>query len=188
MKKTVLTFGLISGGMSAVMMLFTLSAMERVGFRKAELLGYTSIVLAALLVFFGIRSYRENVGGGRITFGRGLGVGVTISLISAACYVAMFQVVYFKLNPDFGDKLVAAMVDHARQSGAGPQKIEEAVKQAQMFKRLYDQPLANAALTFVEPFPIGLVVSLISAAILRKSQAPPVGQATGPRRSSSSGP
>jgi len=33
---------------------------------------------------------------------------------------------------------------------------------------MLNNPLINAALTFTEPFPIGLIITLISAAILRK--------------------
>lgn len=45
-------------------------------------IGYTTIVLSFLLVFLGIRSYRENVGNGRITFGRAFGVDILITLVS----------------------------------------------------------------------------------------------------------
>ncbi len=76
MKKTVLTFGLISGAMSSVLMLSTVPFIDRIGFDKGVIVGYTAIVLSFLLVFFGIRSYRENVGGGQITFGRALSVGL----------------------------------------------------------------------------------------------------------------
>jgi len=168
MKKTVLTFGLISGALSIAMMLATMPLVDSLGYQKAEIVGYTTIVLSALLVFFGVRSYRENAGAGRMTFGRGFAVGVLITLISCLCYVVTFQIVYFKLVPDFGDKFAACMVERARASGASQQKIDETAKQAQTFKRLYDNPLTNAALTFAEPFPIGLVVTAVSAAILRK--------------------
>jgi len=69
MKRTVLVFGLIAGGLSALMMAGTLPLVDRIGFDKGEVVGYTSMVLAGLLIFFGIRSYRENVGGGTMTFG-----------------------------------------------------------------------------------------------------------------------
>ena len=72
MKKTVLIFGLISGAITAGGMLATLPLADAIGFEKGEVLGYTLIVLSALMVYFGVRSYRENVGGGRLTFGRGL--------------------------------------------------------------------------------------------------------------------
>jgi uncharacterized protein DUF4199 len=167
MKKTVLTFGLISGAVSSVMMLVTLPLIDRIGFDKAEILGYTTIVLSFLLVFFGIRSYRET-SGGTMTFGRGFRVGLLITLISCACYVVTWQIIYFKLMPEFLAKYSAYTIEHVKASGASQQTIDATVKQMEGFKRMYDNPLMNAAITFAEPFPIGLVVTLISAAVLRK--------------------
>jgi len=169
-KRTVLTFGVISGVISAALMLLTarLMEMDSIGYGKGEILGYAGIVMAGLIVFFGIRSYRQNVGGGRLTFGRGLAVGVLITLIASVFYVATFQVLYFKLMPGYGDKIVACMVERARTSGASPQKVQEIARQGETFKRLWDNPLTNAALTFIEPFPVGVVIAAVSAAILRK--------------------
>lgn len=173
MKKTVLTFGLISGAVSAATMLATLPFADRIGWEKGEVLGYTVIVLSALMVFFGVRSYRENVGRGRITFGRGLAVGILITLISSACYVGTWEVVYYKLMPNFADKYAAHMVERAKASGASQQKVDETEKQAKQFKQMYDNPAMNIAITFMEVFPIGLVVALMSAGILRKKEASP---------------
>lgn len=175
MKKTVLTFGLISGAVSAATMLATLPFADRIGWEKGEVLGYTVIVLSALMVFFGVRSYRENVGGGRITFGRGLAVGILITLISSACYVGTWEVVYYKLMPNFADKYAAHMVERAKASGASQQKVDETEKQAKQFKQMYDNPAMNVAITFMEVFPIGLLVALMSAGILRKKEASPQG-------------
>src|SRR5688500_15141520 len=104
MKKTVLTFGLISGAISSLMMLAFLPFIDRIGFDKGMVIGYTTIVLSFLLVFFGIRSYRDNVCGGSITFGRALAVGILITLISCLCYVGTWEIIYFKLMPDFAEK------------------------------------------------------------------------------------
>ena len=84
MKKTVLTFGLISGVIISALMLATLPFAHQIGFSRAMIVGYTNMVLSFLLVFFGIRSYRENVGNGRISFGRAMSVGLLIMLISCA--------------------------------------------------------------------------------------------------------
>jgi len=173
MKKTVLTFGLISGAMSAALMLVTIPFTDRIGWEKGEILGYTGIVLSALMVFFGVRSYRENVGGGRLTFGRAFAVGILITLISSACYVGTWEIVYYKFMPDFADKYAAHLVEHAKASGASQQKIDETKRQAKQFKQMYDKPLFNVALTFMEVFPIGLVVTLLSAGILRKKPRAP---------------
>ena len=66
MKKTILVFGLISGALSSLMMVLTVPFLDKIGFDKGECIGYTAIVLSFLLVFFGIRSYRDNVGNGQI--------------------------------------------------------------------------------------------------------------------------
>ncbi len=168
MKKTVLTFGVISGVVSSVLMVSTALLLDRIGFDKGVIVGYTGIVLSFLLVFFGIRSYRENVGGGQITFGRAFSVGLLITLISCAFYVITWEIVYFKLMPDFAEKYTNYMVDQIRASGASQQVIDAKLQEMNSMKELYDNPLINAAITFLEPFPIGLIVSLISAAILRK--------------------
>ena len=168
MKKTVLTFGLISGAVSSVLMLTTALLLDRIGFDKGVIVGYTGIVLSFLLVFFGIRSYRENVGGGQITFGRALSVGLLITLISCVFYVVTWEIVYFKLMPEFAEKYTNYMVEQVRASGASQQVIDAKLQEMKAMKAWYDNPLINAAITFVEPFPIGLIVSLISAAILRR--------------------
>jgi hypothetical protein len=168
MKKTVLTFGLISGAVSSLMMLCTLPFVDRIGFDKGEVLGYTTIVLSFLLVFFGVRSYREHVGGGTMTFGRGLAVGLLITLVSCACYVITWEIIYFKFMPDFAEKYSAYAVAHVRASGASQQAIDVTIQQMRDFKGMYDNPWMNAAVTFIEPFPIGFVVTLISAGVLRR--------------------
>jgi hypothetical protein len=168
MKKTVLTFGLIAGAISAVMMLATVPFLHSMGSTKGVIIGYTAIVLAALLVFFGIRSYRENVAGGRVTFGRAFAVGILITIISNACYVATWEVISSKFMPDFADKYAAQLIERAKASGASPEKVEKATRAAADFKRMYQNPVIRLALTFAEPFPVGLAVTLLSAAILRR--------------------
>lgn len=169
-KKTVLIFGLISGVLSSVMMLATVPFIERIGFDRGVVVGYTAIVLSFLLVFFGIRSYREQ-SGGTITFGRGFTIGILITLISSAFYVATWQVVYFKINPGFGDQYAAYAIDKARASGATEAAIADLRQQMADFKVMLDNPLSNAALTLIEPLPVGLLVTIVSAAVLRKKPA-----------------
>jgi uncharacterized protein DUF4199 len=151
-----------------VLLLATVPFIDRIGFDKGVIVGYTAMVLSFLLVFFGIRSYRENVGDGQISFGRALSVGLLITLISCLCYVVTWEIVYFKLMPDFFDKYTSYIVEQVRASGASQQVIDAKTQEMKTFKALYDNPLFNAAVTFLEPLPIGVLISLISAAILRR--------------------
>ena len=125
MRKTVWTFGLIAGAILSVMMLVTIPLENGIGFDRAEILGYTSMVVAFLLIFFGIRSYRDNVGGGRISFGRALAIGSLITVVASACYVATWEVIYYKITPDFFTKYQAYKVDRAKAKGATQAEIDK---------------------------------------------------------------
>jgi small-conductance mechanosensitive channel len=151
------------------MMVATVPFADRIGFDRAEYVGYTVIVLSFLLVFFGIRSYRENIGNGHITFARAFGLGISITLITCVCYVVTWEVLYFTVLHGFMDKYAAYMVAKAKASGASPAALQAQLDQIQRYRAMYENPLFNAAVTFLEPFPIGLALTLISAAFLRKT-------------------
>jgi hypothetical protein len=171
MKKTVLTFGLIGGAIVATMMFAMLPFVDKIGFNTGAIIGYTTMILSFMLVFFGIRSYSENVSGGQITFGRAFAVGILITLVTCVCYVVAWEIIYFKFMPDFADKYAGYMIEKVRASGASQQVIDAKLQEMKSFKAMYDNPFINAAITFTEPFPIGLLVTLISAAILRKRRS-----------------
>ena len=167
MKKIVLTFGLLSGAVLSLMMVVTLFLIDRFGFGGMEIFGYTTMLVSFLLIFFGVRSYRENVAGGTLSFGRGVTVGLLIMLVACACYVVTWEIIYFKFAPDFADKYAAYQIERVKASGATPEAIEATARQMREFKVMYDKPLFNAAFTFLEPLPIGLPMTLLSAALLR---------------------
>ena len=169
MKRIVLTFGLISGAILAAMTAISvpMTMTGRIDFEKSEIVGYTSMVLAFLLVFFGIRSYRDNVNGGTITFGRAFKVGILITLVCCAVYVISWEIVFFGFIPDFGEKYAALTMETMREKGASETEIAATEKNMAKFIELYKNPLFNVGMTFLEVFPVGLIMTLISAAILR---------------------
>jgi hypothetical protein len=168
MNKIVLTFGFLSGALSSVMMLATVPFMDRIGFDHGVVVGYTAMVISFLFVFFGVRAYREQAAGGTLTFGRAFTVGLLITLISCVCYVVTWEIIYFKIWPGFFDKYSAYAIEKARAAGKSQQAIDEVAQQMRTFKGMYDRPLINAALSFLEPLPVGLLVTLVSAAVLRR--------------------
>ncbi|MGH7718408.1 MAG: DUF4199 domain-containing protein [Gemmatimonadaceae bacterium] len=168
MKKIVLIFGLISGAIISAMLLVAILFHDAIGFDRGEIIGYTSMVLAFLLIFFGVRSYRDNVAGGTVRFGRAFTVGALIAVVASLCYVATWEVIYFKLAPDFVATYQAHILDKTRTDG----ETEEAIarKKAEMddWAEMYRNPAINAAITLVEPLPVGLVMALVSAGVLSR--------------------
>lgn len=169
MKNTVIKYGLISGALISVMMMLTIPFHDQIGFGTSGLVvGYTTMVLAFLLIYFGVRSYRDTVGGGTVRFGRALAIGVLIAVVSSACYVATWEVMYFKFMPDFMDKYSAHVLEKARASGASEAQITSRRAEMEKLAAMYKNPLYNSALTFMEPLPVGLIVSLVTAGVLSR--------------------
>ncbi|HEY9127017.1 MAG TPA: DUF4199 domain-containing protein [Acidobacteriaceae bacterium] len=168
MKKTVLTFGLIAGAIICVLMDSSLLLSDKIGSGHSMLLGYTIMVASFLLVYFGIRSYRDNVLAGRISFGRAFACGILITLITTLFYVATWEVLYFNFMPHFMDGYFAAQIHKVQSAGLDPAATAAKIAAIQQSQRLYQNPFVNMAYTFIEPLPVGLIITLLSAAILRR--------------------
>jgi hypothetical protein len=170
MQKIVLTFGLIAGAIMSVMMLLAFAFQDQIGFDRGAIVGYTSMVMAFLMVYFGVRSYRDNVAGGTVSFGRALKVGVLISLVATCCYVTTWEIYYYKLAPDFTDKYAAHTIEKARKAGASEAQIAQTTKEMAQFKEMYKNPLVNIAFTFLEPTPVAILFTLVTAAMLSRKR------------------
>ena len=169
MKKTILTYGLISGGISAALMVGTAMYYHNsTDFQGGELFGYTGILLSMLFVFLGVRAYRERIAGGTLSFGKAFQVGILITLVSCACYVVAWMVVYQTMMPDFMDKYIAQTLAQLKSSGATEEQIRQQSEQMEHYKAMYQNPLTRAAITFLEPFPVGALVTLITSLVLRR--------------------
>ena len=176
MRKIVLTFGLISGAILSAMMAITLPFHDRMGYDTGMVVGYTTMVLAFMLVYFGVRSYRDNVAGGTVRFGRAFTVGILIASIASLCYVATWQVIYYNFAPDYLTNMQARMLEDARAKGESPEAI--AAKKAEMeeFAVMYQNPAINAAFTFLEPLPVALIFSLVTAGVLSRRRRDGAGE------------
>jgi hypothetical protein len=143
-------------------------------FSAGRTVGYASMVLAFVVVFFGIRAYRDEVAGGVLPFGRAFKVGMLMTLIVCAAYVVSWQIAYRAFFPDFLDTYGKAYLADLEQGGATAAELTAARTEMGKFAELYENPLFNVAITLLEVLPVGLIVTLVSAAILRrKTPAPP---------------
>jgi len=178
MKKTVLTYGLIAGLIISVLMDSSLLLAHKIGSGHSMVLGYTMMVASFMLIYFGIRSYRDNTLGGEISFGRGFACGILIALITTVCYVATWEVLYFNFMPHFMDSYWAAQIHKVQAQGLDAATTAAQVAAIEHSEQLYQNPFVNMAYTFMEPLPVGLIITLISAGILRrKGPAEPTGAA-----------
>ena len=173
MRKIVLTFGIISGVILSALMFTSLVFHEQIGFDNGLIVGYSAMVLAFLLIYFGVRSYRDNVGAGRVTFGRAFLVGILIMLVASVFYVVSWEIVYERFFPDYLTTYADHVLAKLRASGATEAQLAE--KQAQMaqFAEMYKNPLVRAGMTMLEPLPVGIVFTLLSAWLLSRRKREP---------------
>lgn len=172
MKKTILTFGLLGGAVLSAMLAITMPFIEEIGFDKGEILGYSSMVAAFLLVFFGIRACRDSLPGGTIRFGQAFAAGVLMTMVAALCYVVAWELLRPRFAPDFMAKYQAHLLEQARADGDSDEAVAQLKAQMDQFAAWYQNPLIRMAMTFVEPLPVGLIVSLVSAGILSRRRRP----------------
>jgi hypothetical protein len=172
----ILRYGTIAGLIVAVPMVWrmlTLEASESADPLGGMLVGYLVMIIALTAVFLGIKAYRDKVLGGAIRFMPALGVGLGISAVACLFYVIGWEISMAYSEFDFTQYYANYLLESARTKGASPEQLAKAAADAKAFAESYANPLVRIPYTFVEMFPVGLLVSLISAAILRRSDVLP---------------
>jgi ABC-type sugar transport system permease subunit len=177
MKKVILINGLIAGSIVAAMMFITMPMYESgtLNFDNGELVGYTTMVIALSMVFVGVKSYRDNYANGSISFGKGFKVGILITLIACVMYGLAWEVTYTNIGENLMKKMTEKHFADMKADGATDQELEEAKKQWESFGEMYKNPFFRFLFTaLIEMFiPVGLPVTLLSAAVLRKKEILP---------------
>lgn len=174
MKKNVFVFGSIAGLIVSVLMLWSIAACyQNADFEGSMLLGYASMLLAFSFVFVGVKNYRDKYNDGVISFGKAFKVGLFITLIASTCYVVAWLIAYYLFIPDFMDKYTAHVLKMAEKGGATAAQMQQQVKDMEGYKEMYRNPVWVILLTYTEILPVGLIVTLISAGILKRKVAKP---------------
>lgn len=170
MKKTILTYGGIAGTILAVLMFIQIPLWENgtLTFDNGELVGYAGMVVALSLIFFGVKSYRDYHRQGAISFGQGFKVGILITLIAALFYCAAWEITYNFTGQEFMQKMLAHQQQEMKLQGASDETLQQAQQEFEAFSAMYQNPVIRIAMTFLEVFPVGLFIALVSAALLRR--------------------
>jgi hypothetical protein len=133
---------------------------------NAMLVGYLSMLIAFSLIFVAVKTYRDKQNGGVVSFGSAFKMGLLIALMASTMYVISWALVYNLYLPDFMDKYADAMIKSAK-----PKELQKVTEQAQQYKEMYKSPLYFTFFTYMEILPVGIIVSLISALLLKRKKA-----------------
>jgi hypothetical protein len=168
----ILRYGVIAGVLVAIPMMWNwLTLTPEAKPITGMLFGYLIILVSLSMVFLGVKAYRDKVLGGVIRFVPALAVGLGITAVASVFYVVSWEICMAYGSYDFVGFYKAAMIDSAK--GSTPEKLQKAMADAESFAVMYRNPWIRMPMTFLEMFPVGVLISLISAAVLRNPKVLP---------------
>lgn len=170
MSRIILIFGTVAGLVVAVPMCLLVANAEPGSAATSHFTGYLIMLLALSLVFVGVKRLRDRELGGVIRFVPALLAGLGISAVAGVVYVIGWEITLAVTDFAFIDSYSSAAIEAARAKGASAAEVEAVIARMAEFRQQYENPLFRLPVTFIEIFPVGLVVSLISAALLRNSR------------------
>lgn len=138
------------------------------------LIGYTSMLLALSAIFVGVKRHRDEQLGGVIGFWPALGMGLGISLVAGVFYVLAWEAALAVTGMDYGAQWATHLIEERRAAGASAVELAKLTAEMAEFRAQYAQPLYRMPMTLTEILPVGLLVSLISAALLRRPDFMPL--------------
>ncbi len=173
MRKNILIYGLIAGLIvSAIMAVLVTMCYNSGDFESSIWMGYASMLIAFSMIFIGVKNYRDKYNGGVISFGKAFKIGFFITLIASAIYVIVWLIEEKLFFPDFMDRYCTHEISKLKSSGLSEPELTSRIKEIDMAKEWAKNPLLKILMTFIEIFPVGLIVSLICATILKRKQQP----------------
>lgn len=171
MLRTILKYGVIAGLVVGGFMLATFAAFSGMPpLQYGMAIGYTTMLVALSAVFVGIKRHRDVDRGGVIGFWPAFGTGLGISFIAGIFYVAAWEAVQAMTDLDFATSYSNAILASEKAKGASAEALARLSTDMEAFKVQYADPMFRLPMTFVEIFPVGVLVSLVSAGLLRNSR------------------
>ncbi len=169
MKKIILRYGSFGGGIVAAVLVISTAYCTQTGqYEGNMLIGYAAMLLAFSLIFVALKQVRDTQYGGIISFGKAFKAALLVTLVTATIYVAAWLVCYYFFMPDFMDKYTAYMLSKAKTDGLSRAELSRQTAQMQAYSAMYKNPLFVILLTYAEILPVGILVSLIAALLIKR--------------------
>ena len=167
MKKSVLRYGGYSAAVLVILFVIGMALGEGLDYGIREVIGYASIILSLLFVFLGIKHYRDQENNGLISFGKGLVIGLLISVIASLAF-GLIDLIYVRfINPEFVTEYYNEMVEQVRAT-VPAEEVEAKIEEMEAQREMFSSPAMSFMLMFLTVFVIGFIVSIISALILQR--------------------
>ncbi|MEP2990606.1 MAG: DUF4199 domain-containing protein [Parasphingorhabdus sp.] len=176
MLRIALVYGIISGTVTIVTMMLGILTNDSGSFFSGEVFGYLVMLIALSMIFIGIKRYRDTELGGVIKFLPALGLGLSIAAIAGVIYVAVWEIYSYNTNYAFIREYTAGVIESAKAKDIGQSELQRVVAEMEGLSDSYAKPYFRLPMTFLEIFPVGLIIAIISAALLQNPKILPARQ------------
>ncbi len=175
MKKSIFVWGAVSGSIiiGSIILSLALGGAENENMAALEWVGYLIMIMAFSVIFIGIKRHRDQEQGGVISFGKAFLLGLGITAVASVIYVVAWEANLAITDYAFINEYAQSAIEAKRAAGASDAELAETVAEMEQMKENYGNPIFRLPITFLEIFPVGLLISLLSAAILRRSDVLP---------------
>lgn len=166
-------YGSIIGAVIIALMSATLFAAGPDSAASSELSGYATMLAILSLLFVGMKRYRDVEHGGVMNFKQGALVGTGIAAVASVIYAISWEGVLVATDYAFIETYSQSLIDAVREKGLAATAEAAEIADIQASMESYRNPFFRLPITFIEIFPVGLIVALVSAAILRNPKVLP---------------
>ena len=173
--KYALVYGAIGGAIAIAVISATL-VLDMSNHTSSVWFGYLVMLASLSLIFVGLKRYRDVERGGVIRFWPAFGLGVGMAAVAGLIYALGWEAFIAATGYDFIADYSATMVDNMREEGATAAAIQAKVAELAEMAAYYNNPLIRISMIFAEIFPVGVLVALVSAALLRNPRMLPAVQ------------
>ncbi len=175
MLRIALIYGAIAGTIviGAMTLGFILDGDEK-GAASGQVFGYLIMLVALTLIFVGVKRHRDVNHGGVIKFLPAFLTGLSIAVVAGVFYVVGWELYLATTDHAFIEQYSTAVIEKKKAAGLSGVELEKVVADMDKMVENYGNPLFRIPITFSEIFPVGLLVSVVSAAILRNPKVLPL--------------
>jgi ethanolamine transporter EutH len=163
-----LVFGLISGGLVGIFLIGSILT----NFKGGAWYGYSTMIIALSLVYVGVRNFRDKYNDGVISFGKALKLALGITLVASTIYVLVWLVEFYGFMPDFMEKYAAMLAQQAKATTSDPAALQKRLAGIESIRIAYRNPIMVVLYTYLEIVPVGIIISLLTALLLKRKRSP----------------
>lgn len=181
MKKVILVYGSMAGVIVGAMFFLTIPLYDNgtINFDNGMWVGYTSMVISLSLVFFGIKSYRDSYASGTVTFGKAFKIGILITVVASVIYALSWEVAYNTVSKGFLQKMEEHYTQKLKEETKNEAELNAELEKMEQYWVMYENPVIRFGMTLLEIFPVGLIITLLSAGLLRNKKFLPAMEVEG---------